>query len=78
VVVNVDVVPTIRFIFNARKRGDSLRDIATKLNARGVFGPRGDVWHHTSVNDVLANRDAYMGKARGLSEVRWPAVLKAS
>jgi site-specific DNA recombinase len=78
VVVDVEAIPTIKFIFNARKRGDSLRDIAAKLNERSIVGPRGGVWHHTSVKEVLANRDAYMGRPRGLSDVRWPAVLKAS
>ena len=73
--VDAEAAKTVRFIFNARKRGDSLRDIANKLNDRGVVGPRGGIWHHTSVREVLENGPAYRGQWRGLSEVRWPVIL---
>lgn len=75
IAIETDAAPYVRFIFNARKRGDSLRTIAEKLNARGIPGPRGGQWHHTSVREVLANRAAYTGHPRGLSTLRWPAIL---
>jgi site-specific DNA recombinase len=77
VVVDEEAVPTVRYVFGCHKRRDSLRAIAAKLNARGVPGPRGGLWWATSVREVLDNRAAYTGHARGLSEVRWPAILAA-
>jgi len=76
-VVDVEQAKVVRFIFNARKRGDSLREIAGKLNERGVVGPRGGKWWATSVREVLENGAAYRGQRRGLSEVRWPVILAA-
>jgi len=75
--VDADQAKVVRFIFNARKRGDSLREIAAKLNERSVVGPRGGKWWATSVREVLENGPAYRGQRRGLSDVRWPTILAA-
>lgn len=65
----------VRRIFSARRRGESLRDIATKLNAAGVVSPLGGAWRHTTVAGILANRAIYAGGKRADSELRWPAIL---
>lgn len=65
----------VRRIFSARRRGDSLRDIAAKLNAAGVAAPLGGSWQHTTVAGILANRAVYAGGKRADSAQRWPAIL---
>ena len=65
----------VRRIFNARRRGDSLRDIAHKLNASGVTSPLGGEWGHTTVASILGNRSIYAGGWRADSPLRWPAIL---
>ncbi|WP_084302653.1 recombinase family protein [Bradyrhizobium sp. WSM2254] len=54
----VEVRPLIEQI--KRTGATSLRDIADRLNAQGVAGPRGGAWYATSVRNVLA---------RGLQDV---------
>jgi site-specific DNA recombinase len=69
----------VRRIFAWRRRGASLRDIATKLNADGVPAPRsGGRWRHTSVVEILSHRAVYRGGRRGPTELRWPAILTAA
>jgi site-specific DNA recombinase len=75
--VDAEAAKVVRYIFGCKKRGDSLRTIAEKLNQKGIVGPRGGKWHHTSVREVLENGPAYRGGKRGKSEVRWPVVLAA-
>lgn len=65
----------VRRIFAWHRRGESLRTIAKRLRDSGAPGPRGGTWHHTSVVEILKNRAAYLGGARGASAVRWPAIL---
>jgi DNA invertase Pin-like site-specific DNA recombinase len=77
VVVYAEAAKVVRYIFGRKKRGDSLRTIAEKLNGKCIVGPRGGKWHHTSVREVLENGPAYRGGKRGKSEVRWPLVLAA-
>jgi DNA invertase Pin-like site-specific DNA recombinase len=48
----IEVTPLIQQI---RRNGSiSLREIADRLNAQGVAGPRGGAWYATSVKNVLA------------------------
>ncbi|PWT76173.1 MAG: hypothetical protein C5B60_04420 [Chloroflexi bacterium] len=46
VAVDDNILKHVHFIFNARKRGDTLREIAIKLNEKGVASPRGGIWYH--------------------------------
>ncbi|MET4150432.1 DNA invertase Pin-like site-specific DNA recombinase [Bradyrhizobium sp. RT9b] len=48
----VEVMPLIQQI--QQTGATSLRDIADRLNAQGVAGPRGGAWYATSVKNVLA------------------------
>jgi DNA invertase Pin-like site-specific DNA recombinase len=54
-VVDAEQAIAARYIFGCRKRGDSLRVIADKANARDVVGPCGGRCWATSVREVLAN-----------------------
>ena len=76
-VVKVDPVAagTVRRIFSARRRGESLREIARKLNEAKAPAPRGGPWRHTTVASILANRALYAGGRRADSLHRWPAIL---
>jgi site-specific DNA recombinase len=65
----------VRRIFSARRRGESLRDIARKLNAAGVDAPLGGQWRHTTVAGILANRSLYAGGRRADSAHTWPTIL---
>lgn len=65
----------VRRIFSARRRGESLRDIAARLNAAGVDAPLGGQWRHTTVASILANRSLYAGGRRATSAHTWPAIL---
>ena len=47
-----EVIPVIQQIQQTGTK--SLREIADRLNAQGVAGPRGGAWHATSVRNVLA------------------------
>ncbi|MGY8663141.1 recombinase family protein [Bradyrhizobium sp. UFLA05-109] len=48
----VAVFPLIRQM--QQTGASSLRQIAERLNAQGILGPRGGAWHATSVRNVLA------------------------
>jgi site-specific DNA recombinase len=78
IVVDEEAVKVVKYIFGCVKRGDSLRAIAEKLNAKGIPSPRGGQWFHPSVGEVVAKREAYRGGKRGLSSVRWPVVLRVA
>jgi site-specific DNA recombinase len=65
----------VRRIFDLHRRGHSLREISTKLQAAGLTPPRGGQWCHTSVASILANRTLYRGGQRGASANRWPVIL---
>lgn len=52
-------------IFTLHRRGKSLREIGETIDKP-----------HTSVAEILKNKDAYKGGKRGESDVRWPAILK--
>jgi hypothetical protein len=77
--VDPDTARVVRRIFAWRRRGASLRAIATKLNADGVPAPRsGGKWRHTSIVEILSHRAVYRGARRGPTELRWPAILTAA
>lgn len=65
----------VRRIFNAHRRGESLRTIATRLNASGAHAPRGGSWRHTTVASIIGHRALYAGGKRSASAQRWPAIL---
>ena len=46
------VLPLIQQI--QQNGANSLRQIAERLNAQGILGPRGGAWHATSVRNILA------------------------
>ena len=48
----IKVTPLIQQI--QRNGSTSLREIAERLNAQGIAGPRGGAWYATSVKNVLA------------------------
>ncbi|MFK4530141.1 DNA invertase Pin-like site-specific DNA recombinase [Bradyrhizobium japonicum] len=48
----IEVTPLIQQI--QQNGAKSLREIANRLNAQGVAGPRGGAWYATSVRNVLA------------------------
>lgn len=73
--VDRDAAAVVRRIFALHRRGESLRTIARRMRDMGAAGPRGAIWHHTSVAEILRNRSAYAGGARGASAHRWPAIL---
>ena len=72
-----DHAAIVRRIFNAHRRGDSLRVIARRLNERGESAPRGGCWRHTTVASILEHRAVYAGGTRAESGQRWPAMLGA-
>lgn len=73
--VNMAAAAIVRRIFNASRRGDSLRDIARKLNSAEISAPLGGHWRHTTVASILSNRALYAGGKRAESAQRWPAIL---
>lgn len=77
-VVKVDAgqARIVRDIFALREQGRSLRQIAERIRRRGKPGPRGGLWHHTSIAEILANRAAYDGGLRGESQHPWPKILR--
>lgn len=76
-VIDEQEAKIVRDIFAWRRRGKSLRWIASALNDRCVPSPRGDrhIWWASSVREVLLNRPFYKGGKRGDSAVCWPKIL---
>ncbi len=68
----------VRLIFSDHRQKDSLRTIAERLNQAHIPGPRGGIWHHTSVREILRNQESYEGGYRGNSLFRWPPILRPS
>lgn len=75
--VDAEAARTVRYIFGCKRRGDSMRAIAEKLNQQNIPSPRGGRWFHTTIREILDNRSAYVGGKRGESDVRWPVILAA-
>lgn len=69
IVVDAEEAKIVRRIFKLHKQDFSLREIAADIS-------NGKQWAHTSVAEVLRNKDAYKGGLRGESDVRWPAILR--
>jgi DNA invertase Pin-like site-specific DNA recombinase len=63
-----DEAKVIRSVFRSYAEGRSGRYITDLLNRNGVSGPRGDVWHHTTVlgnqkrGSGILNNALYVGK----------------
>jgi site-specific DNA recombinase len=71
-----DQAAVVRRVIRARKRGQSWRAIAEKLNQDQVPAPRGaTAWRHSSVQSIVENEALYRGGRRGESQERWPAIL---
>jgi len=62
IVVDAEEAKVVRRIFRLHK------EIAADIS-------NGKQWAHTSIAEILRNKDAYKGAARGESDVRWPAIL---
>ena len=63
--IDEDAAKIVRRIFAMRKRGATLRAIATDVQKS-----------HSSIAEILHNRDIYKGGRRGESDIHWPAILK--
>lgn len=72
IVVDDHAAQLVRWIFQQKQRGGSLRSIAAGLTGPS---PQGGQWRGSSVAAVLANEAAYLGGRRGESEVCWPTIL---
>ncbi len=59
----------VRRIFKLHKQGLSLREIAAQVSDEKPVA-------HTSIAEILKNKDAYKGSTRGESDVRWPVILR--
>jgi site-specific DNA recombinase len=73
--VDPDAAAIVRRIFAWDRHDYSLRQIAEKLQAAHLIAPRGGTCRHSSVAEILKNRELYHGGKRGASEQRWPAIL---
>lgn len=67
--VNKEEAEIVKKIFSLHRRGKSLREIAASISTDEKK------WQHSSVAEILKNRDAYKGGNRGESDVHWPAIL---
>jgi len=68
IVLDTEEAKLVRRIFRLHKEGRSLREIAADIS-------NGKQWQHSSIAEILRNKDAYKGGLRGESDVRWPAIL---
>lgn len=64
IVIDEESAQTVRRIFSLRRRGWSLRKIESDVHKR-----------HSSIVEILRNREIYRGGKRGTSDVRWPTIL---
>ena len=69
VVVIPEEARIVRRIFTLHKKGVTLRSIAESVSSSKQ-------WSHTSIVEILKNRDAYKGGKRGESDTHWPVILK--
>jgi site-specific DNA recombinase len=69
IVIVPEEAKIVRRIFAMHKRGASLREIASDVS-------NGKHWRHTSIVEILRNKDSYKGGRRGASDVRWPVILR--
>ena len=60
----------VRRIFALHNRGKSLRAIAADVSTETKK------LSHSSVAEIINNRDIYKGARRGESDVFWPVILK--
>lgn len=78
--IETEQAKVIRHIFALRdssnKKERSLRAIAAKLNKQHILASRGGAWCFTSVKEILDHKEVYQGGQRGLSEFRWPVILR--
>jgi DNA invertase Pin-like site-specific DNA recombinase len=56
----------VRRIFTLRKRGESYRKIACRLNTEGASTKRGGRWHAVTVAKVVRRRSAYLSVVSGI------------
>jgi site-specific DNA recombinase len=64
----------VRVVFEMRANKHTLQNIADRLSdIKPIrYGKR---WYPSTVKSVLANREAYYGGQRGLSDKHWPRIL---
>ncbi len=65
IAIDPEAAKNVRRIFSLHKRVASLREIGAKVGKP-----------HTSVAEILRNRDAYKGSRRGESAMRWPVIVR--
>ena len=69
----------VRKIFTLRRKGWTLRKIASHLTDRKVKTPRGGQrWYASSLKAILDNDEAYRGAARCGSPYHWPKIVGPS
>jgi site-specific DNA recombinase len=74
VIVIEEEAEIVRLVYDWRKQGASMREIAFCLQDRGV-APRGSKWHHSAIQVILGNTKIYNGGRRDQSENYWPKIL---
>lgn len=67
--IDASAAKIVRRVFALNKRGASLREIASDVS-------NGKIWRHTSIVEILRNKDVYKGGKRGISDIHWPVILK--
>lgn len=75
--LEIDIVNArvVRRIFELRREGYALDEIAKWLGFEGVAPPTGEQWTPSGVKVILDERDCYEGGSRGEGEQRWPPIL---
>lgn len=70
VATDAEAAQVVKRIFALHRRGRPLRDIAAQVSSDEKK------WKHSSIAEILKNKDAYKGGKRGDSNTRWPVILR--
>jgi site-specific DNA recombinase len=70
IAIDEEAAQIVKRIFALHRRGRTLRDIAAQVSSEKK------VWRHSSIAEILKNKDVYKGGRRGASDVRWPAIIR--
>jgi hypothetical protein len=78
ILIDPAAAAVVRKIFGMKKRGASLRQMATELNAAGIATPKGgSVWYPATVTIILNNKASYTGGQRSSLSPRLPPILES-
>jgi site-specific DNA recombinase len=69
ILIDSDAAETVKRIFSLHRRGASLRKIAADISTDDR------TWRHTSIAEIIKNKDIYRGMKRGESDIRWPTII---